>query len=267
MRLHGLLLLLSIAALFPAERAAHAAPCRSDADCTMCRGCCGQQNVYRKGGPLPSRCQAGIQCSCTAPPAGGYAKPKPTCRKGRCVAVYFTRVSISAAECKKKGLPPVTLALSVSASAGLTIHRLRNKRAYVEISGPPGGPLGLRVAVSKTAGKGLRALRALAREQVRTKPLALARRSTTVRLGKKRYKALGYTCGTSLAREAGCVVLIAARRKKTPGVALRFWGPAPPKRTNKRTNKRTHKRKRAATCAALLRGRWSALARDFSLRQ
>jgi hypothetical protein len=67
--------------------------CTKHADCTMCKGCCGNWNAYPKKGKLPGRCRPNIHCSCLKPGPKPKGTARAHCVRKACRVVWVKRAT------------------------------------------------------------------------------------------------------------------------------------------------------------------------------
>lgn len=124
------------------------------------------------------------------------AAPAPATAKGKQI------VTVTAKEAKAKGLWPLGISLNIT-DTSLSSSRFPDKGVYLTMSGPPGGPLGIRVrkvALHKVTGP------------FKAKPSVTwsSDKKELIRVGKRKRVAFAFTQGKSLARAHGCYVHLSA---------------------------------------------------------
>jgi hypothetical protein len=111
-------------------------------------------------------------------------------------------VTVTAKEAKAKGLWPLGLTLNIT-DTSLSSSRFPQKGVYLTMSGPPGGPLGIRVrkvALHKVTGP------------FKAEPGLTwsSDKKELIMVGKRKRVAFAFTRGKSLARSHGCNVHLSA---------------------------------------------------------
>lgn len=130
-------------------------------------------------------------------------------------------MKIDAAECRKRGLPAVTIDLDATAG-GFVRAPDPGARSYLQLSGPPGGPLGLSIEAYSDVESTEAALEKLAAKRFDGQKYVAKTTETLWLSGGNR---LAFTCSTgeSLAHSVHLLVLIPSAEKATSGVLVDFF--------------------------------------------
>ena len=124
-------------------------------------------------------------------------------------------VTITAEEARARGLWPVGVELQLT-DGGLTATRFPQEDVYLTVSGPPGGPLGLRIkkgALHKVTGP----------FESDRETTWMAKREVTIEVGRRKVKARAFTFGKSLARSHACSVRLDAPAGTAGRLILEFY--------------------------------------------
>jgi hypothetical protein len=128
-------------------------------------------------------------------------------------------VTVTATEARAKRLPPIAFSLDAN-SAGWTVRKLPGQGMYLQLSGPPGGPLFFSVhafpnprTTSATLVRWVRSQYSKPYQQ----PVTLTKPARFTLAGVAR-PAAALTSGRSMGRTASCAVLVTA--PTTPPTAL-----------------------------------------------
>lgn len=130
-------------------------------------------------------------------------------------------VKISSSEAARAGLPPVSIAVDPGKS-GMAAKTFPEQGRYLQLSGPPGGPLGLKIDECAGTSGTAASLGALAKKRFAGDPLELGAFEEITLAGARR-AALSCTTGASQARAAHLLVLFPAAPGADRGVLLDAW--------------------------------------------
>lgn len=173
---------------------------------------------------LAARCSPLIVLVFSAGCAGGsqVTKPKPAAirspKKPKPVLDESKRVSITAAQAKAKGLPAIDVSL-IPASA-FAVARFPQDATYLQLSGPPGGPLSLAIyAWPHGAKRDVGALKSWLQALINTDSTFGAAEKVSV--GARPALAIAAVAGEKAARANHCAILVpAAGGKQTIVLAM-----------------------------------------------
>lgn len=128
-------------------------------------------------------------------------------------------------EARAKKLPSAKIELVLRPGIGFMVTEVPDARTYLNVSGPPGGPLGLMLFPYQHP-KGKAVDRALLKQALSARfpsiQIAFAQKSEELKIYGVKHTALAYQLGGGPAQQAGCVVLYPPppNKGRTHGVAV-----------------------------------------------
>jgi len=129
-------------------------------------------------------------------------------------------VKVSAADAAKKGLLPASIEVDATELCAIVYPFLR-ENTYLQLSGPPGGPLGLMFDAYSGVADTTEALERLAATRF-AKNTFVAGTSETIELAGEPRRAFTCATGTSLAHSVHLLVLIPEKKASERGVLVDF---------------------------------------------
>ncbi len=155
-------------------------------------------------------------CACSGPAPGSEAAAVETQQPGG-----VEMVQISSSEAAKNGLPPAAITVEPG-KTGMTARAFPEKNRYLMLSGPPGGPLGMKIdAYSGTSADAAGLEKLLKARFGEDSPEKGS--FGQVELGGAPRAAMSCASGTSQARAAHLVTLFPVAAGADRGVLVDFW--------------------------------------------